>query len=91
VVATTDNGVLADPVSAPSITPTTTPAYVVSMIGGAGAVGAIHAPFTELMPLYGDDTAYVITTTAGAYGAIWDDTNTGAYEASTVAFKPAKR
>jgi hypothetical protein len=88
-VAVQSDGVITNPVSAPTVT-TTAPAFVVTMLGGVSSVGAIHAPFTAMPTLYGDDMAYTIATAAGAYGATWDDANVGAYHASTAAFKAAQ-
>jgi hypothetical protein len=88
-VGTQSNGTLTNPVSAPTVTTSTPKSFVLSVIGGVNAVGAVHPPFTALMTLSGDDMAYATVTTAGTYGAVWDDTNTGAYESSTAAFKAA--
>ncbi len=90
--AVTSAGAITDPVAAPTVSPTTTHSFIVSALEGANSVAQLHAgsPFTALPTIDGDDTAFAVVSTPGAYGAVWDDVNTTeAFDAITVAFKPA--
>jgi hypothetical protein len=79
--------------AAPPVTPTTSRSLIVSVANVLDNVMALdpRSPFVGMPIFQGNDTAYYIASASGSYGALWDAGGSGAYCASTAAFKPARR
>ncbi|MDB4996428.1 MAG: hypothetical protein JWM74_3860 [Myxococcaceae bacterium] len=85
--ATTSNQGLSTVVTAPSV-PATNNAVVISTACTCGNISGVKAgnPFIALNVQTGENAAYLITSTAGTFGAAWSSTN-DTWNASTVSFR----
>lgn len=75
-------------INSPPVTPTAIPAFVITVVNVSGTVTGFDATsgFVPLGPLHGDEAAYAIATTPGAYSARWTANATGVYCGGTAAF-----
>jgi hypothetical protein len=82
------NGGATTTITAPSVTPSGTPALIVSALGSCGTIGSIAGgnPFTALPKQSNNGAAYYIATTAGAYGPVFTNSYSG-WNASIAAFR----
>jgi len=85
---TTGSGGATTSIQTPAVTPTGVPALIVSAAGSCGSISGVDksSPFTGLPAQDGNDAAYYVATTAGAYGPIYGNTN-DAWNASVAAFR----
>ncbi len=89
IFETVNDGTVSDPIAGPVVTTRTPHSFVISIELAPDSVGAVQSPFVELEIQDGDNAAYMITTAIGSYGAVWQDSNSGAFNSTTAAFKAA--
>jgi len=79
------------PVSGGTVTTTASSEAIVSLAAAAGGNLTITAgnPFTNDSPLKGNGWAHLLTSSAGAYTAQWDENPAGTSAAVTASFKAA--
>jgi hypothetical protein len=75
-------------IDGPAVTPSGTPALVVSVVATCGTIQGIHGgnPFTDLPIEIGNTAAYDIAIAAGSVQPVWDSDNATS-GASTAAFR----
>lgn len=82
------NGAATTTVAAPTVTPTGSPALVVSTAGSCGALNGLAAisSFVGLPIQDGNGAAYFVATAPGSYAPVYDNSN-DKWNASTAAFR----
>jgi hypothetical protein len=82
------NGGPTTTITAPAITPSGSPALIVSAVGSCGTIGSLAggSSFIALPILAYNDSAYFIATAHGAYGPVFENTDSG-WNASVAAFR----
>jgi hypothetical protein len=86
--AVENNGPVTALITTPTVTPSAAPALVVAAVGSCGSIGTIAAgtPFIALTEEVGNNVAYFVTTSNGAYGPVFNN-QFDAWNASVAAFR----
>jgi hypothetical protein len=85
-----DDGSISTVVLAPEITVGGAGVFIFCVEAGDGTVDNIVTGqgFTAMVNENGDDAAYLVSTEGGSFGAVWNDSSTGAFSASSASFTP---
>jgi hypothetical protein len=86
--AVENNGPVTALITAPTVTPSAAPALVVAAVASCGSIGTIAAgsPFIALTEEVGNNAAYYVTPSNGAYGPVFNN-QFDAWNASVAAFR----
>lgn len=89
-VGVANEGAKTEALAAPTVSPTSPRALVVSTACSCEEITGIQRgnEFKNLDILEGEGSAWFISDGAGTYGAVWNATPAGAFNASTASFKP---